>query len=424
MGDIFQSVLLRAAHERPYLALALHAAELVPTPGLGTFAVDKYCRIYVDPEMVGSKKGQWSVAQAAWVFVHEIGHWLFEHHARAEELIAAGECSECEAKLVNVCEDAELNCDPDLERHLPGDYVHPKKLGLEPHHLWEEYYAALRGKQPKCGGGHGKGDAADDGTGIPQVRDCGSGAHGQARPWEKPAPAKGGTPGISEGEGTLLRKIVAREIREAAQSEKMRGTIPLHWLRWADALLAPATIPWERELAALVRNALTMAAGCVDYSYSRPSRRGTFSGVIQPALRRPKPEAAVVIDTSGSMGQLDLSAALSEIDGILRAVGQRQVPVICCDAQAAPVQRVSSAMSVELIGGGGTDMGAGIAAAQNLKRAVIIVLTDGYTPWPKQAPRGMQLVIGLVRPAGQTGEPEGWGTPEYAKRVLHIPVAA
>ena len=46
------------------------------------------------------------------------------------------------------------------------------------------------------------------------------------------------------------------------------------------------------------------------------------------------------------------------------------------------------ARDVELLGGGGTDMGAGLAKAAELRPRpdLIIVLTDGYTPWPSAPP--------------------------------------
>jgi hypothetical protein len=49
-------------------------------------------------------------------------------------------------------------------------------------------------------------------------------------------------------------------------------------------------------------------------------------------------------------------------------------------------------------GGGGTDMGAGITAAYALRPrpAIAVVLTDGYTPWPDRAPKGMRVVVALL----------------------------
>jgi predicted metal-dependent peptidase len=138
----------------------------------------------------------------------------------------------------------------------------------------------------------------------------------------------------------------------------------------------------------------------VDYSCRRPSRRAAAVGnVVLPALRRPVPEVAVVCDTSGSMSDDLLAASLAEVEGLLGALGlARSLRVLACDTAVGPVKRVSSARQVELVGGGGTDMGAGIAAASALRPrpAVIVVLTDGYTPWPDAAPRGSKVVVGLL----------------------------
>jgi predicted metal-dependent peptidase len=94
-----------------------------------------------------------------------------------------------------------------------------------------------------------------------------------------------------------------------------------------------------------------------------------------------------------------LAMVLAEVEGLLRALGlARQVRVLACDTAVAPAQRVSSARQVQLVGGGGTDMGAGIDAAAALRPrpAVTVVLTDGYTPWPAAAPKGMRVVVGLL----------------------------
>ena len=118
----------------------------------------------------------------------------------------------------------------------------------------------------------------------------------------------------------------------------------------------------------------------------------------------------MVCDTSGSMTEDLLAMALAEVKGLLRSLGvARQVRVLACDTAAAPpAQRVSSARQVELVGGGGTDMGTGIAAASALRPrpAITVVLTDGYTPWPELPPKGMRVVIGLLG----DGDPDapGW----------------
>ncbi|NBQ63365.1 MAG: hypothetical protein EBU40_13935, partial [Proteobacteria bacterium] len=66
-------------------------------------------------------------------------------------------------------------------------------------------------------------------------------------------------------------------------------------------------------------------------------------------------------------------------------------------------------------GGGGTDMRRGIEGASTLtpRPDVVIVLTDGYTPWPSTPPHGMRVVIGLI--CHYWNAPE---TPSWARSVI------
>jgi predicted metal-dependent peptidase len=87
------------------------------------------------------------------------------------------------------------------------------------------------------------------------------------------------------------------------------------------------------------------------------------------------------------------------------------------------VQNVSNARQINLVGGGGTDMGAGLVAAAKLRPrpSVIVVLTDGMTPWPAEAPKGMQVVVGIIGNPARGGHP--WAAPKWA-RVVPIDAAA
>ena len=85
-----------------------------------------------------------------------------------------------------------------------------------------------------------------------------------------------------------------------------------------------------------------------------------------------------------------LGQALGEVGGVLRSLGvaRRDLRVVCCDAEAYEAQTVRDLGKVELAGGGGTDMGRGVEAAAALRPAphLIVVLTDGFTPWPPAPP--------------------------------------
>lgn len=246
--------------------------------------------------------------------------------------------------------------------------------------------------QGQDGGEHG--DRAQ--TPAPGAGRCGSCATGQKEPWEDGPPSDGD--GVSHAEGEMIRRDVARQITEHISAQ---GEAPGHWARWANEKLRPR-INWRRELAAAVRHAVADVAGASDYSYARPSRRQGQIGngkVVLPSLRRPVPSVAVVIDTSGSMSDAMLSQTLAEISGILKGLGQRDgITVLSVDAAVTTARKVFDARQVQLAGGGGTDMGEGIIAAAKLRPVpqVCIVLTDGYTPWPAQPPRGMKTVVVLV----------------------------
>jgi predicted metal-dependent peptidase len=179
-------------------------------------------------------------------------------------------------------------------------------------------------------------------------------------------------------------------------------------------------VDWRARLAALVRRAVAQAAGRVDHSYRRPSRRAAaVPEIVLPALVRPVPRIAVVVDTSGSVSRADLGQALAELGGVLRAAGHRRLDVICCDTRAYPVQRVTAASQVELIGAGGTDLRPGIAAATGGEPSagaaadLVIVLTDGHTPWPDRRPR-CPVVVCLF---GERASVPSWAGVVHVRRA-------
>ena len=376
---------LWATDRFPYLATGLFGAEVVAAAGSGTVSVDENWRMRADPDLTAD----WTAAQLGSVLVHHVCHLLRTHGERAQ---AFGVTSQDARRWVQAA-DAEINDDlipAGLE--LPGRPVLPRDLGAPDGLLAEQYFEA--GTTDRSGQIK---EAAGDWL------DCGSGADGVPRPGDGP-------PGLPAWQADLLRRQVAQDVIAHA---KVAGTVPGGLLRWAEQILNPK-VNWRKVLAAELRRAVAEVSGAVDYSYRRPSRRAAVAGnVVLPALRRPVPEVAVVCDTSGSMTEDLLAAALAEVEGLLRALGMaRQVRVLACDTAVSPAQRVSSARQVQLVGGGGTDMGTGIAAAAALRPrpAVTVVLTDGYTPWPSQAPKGTRVVIGLLGP----GAPDA---PSWARAV-------
>jgi predicted metal-dependent peptidase len=405
---------LWAATRFPYLATGLFGAQVSAEPGSGTVSVDESWRMRADPELTAG----WSAAQLGSVLVHHVCHLLRIHGERAQ---GAGVRPDETQRWIRAA-DAEINDDLiPAGLDLPGDPVLPRDLGADDGLLAEQYFAGIRrpakaggegraggkagvGEKGKAGGESGAGTkrrSGSSGRGEAEGSwlDCGSGADGVPRPGQ-------GEGGLPRWQAELLRRQVAQDV---ITHGRQPGTVPAGLLRWAEEVLHPK-VDWRTVLAAELRRAVAEVCGAVDYSYRRPSRRASVTApVVLPALRRPVPEVAVVCDTSGSMTADLLAMALAEVEGLLRALGlARQVRVLACDTAVAPAQRVSSARQVQLVGGGGTNMGAGIAAAAALRPrpAVTVVLTDGFTPWPGVAPKGMRIVVGLL--GEQAPEAPSW----------------
>jgi len=450
-----QAARLRLIKNRPYLASAAWALRPVPKSGLGTLAVDMYWRIYYDPDSLG----QWPVEAIEGVLYHEICHLLRNHAERMKD---------CDPRLSNIAADAEINDDLVRERVVfPTPPITPGMLGLPDNLLAEEYYAELQKQQKSLAGltangdesasntesnsQGGKGDSAQTNNGQneqkqendrqkrskasqgnlqgntaegdqdKQNRDqaenprpgsgyCGSCATGQKASWEEDSPKAGSTDGLSPLQAELIRREVAKQIKEYAQGQ---GHVPGHLVRWAEGKLRPQ-VNWRQKLAAAIRFALADTAGATDYSYRRPSRRqGQIgkAGVVFPSLRRPLPSVAVIADTSASISDKMLAQTLAEIAGILKSLGHQEgIYVLAVDQTVHTCRKVFRPEQIELVGGGGTNMGAGLEAAAKLRPLpqVGIVITDGQTPWPEKAPRGMKVIVVL----------SGEGTiPDWAKVI-------
>lgn len=381
---------LHAARVRPYLATALFALHTVESHRVPTMSVDRYWRCYVSPAFVACT----SEEELAGVWVHEVSHLLRDHHGRSDRVARErGLTGPGERLRMNIAADCEINDDvfgDGLVR--PEGAIGPEFLGLPAGQLMEDYLRRFRL------GAH---------TESLAWLDCGSGADGLEREWDL---GPDGAHGLSAQERDAVRFRVAQGITGRP------GDTPEGWQRWAQEAFHPPQ-PWRDLLGAAVRSAASGAGAGQDYTYGRPSRRSAgMPGVVLPSLRRKPPRVSVVIDTSGSVSDTELGSALLEVAAISRAVGGRRdlVSVLPCDASARVVHPLCRAEGIPLIGGGGTDLRTGFAAALRTRPRpdVVVVLTDGQTPWPSSQP-SCRTVVGLFprRTAGDGGWDED--DPDY-----------
>ncbi len=350
-----------------YLATALYALVPVTSSEVETASVDDHWRIYLDPGWLT----QAPVREVAAELAHLTWHLLLEHAERARDQHVDSATAESWHTA------ADLTVHDTLGHALVPALPSPHDHGLAPGRSAEEYFAQLSRLPPATGEPTG---AQGEDHHLPG---CGSGCDGLRRSHDLPPDLEAA---VEPEEARHIRRRVAIAYREHCTGI---GTIPGEAGRWAQQILEPS-IAWEPLLAQAVRRAAGWAHGHAEYTYRRPSRRsGAVPGVVLPATRRPLPRVAMVVDTSGSVDDTLLGRAQGEVDGALRALGVsgEAVSVIACDSAAGQAQPVRRGRDVRLVGGGGTDMRVGIEAAARLRpRAdLVVVLTDGYTPWPQSS---------------------------------------
>ena len=368
----------------PYISGILFNLRLVEANPLSvpTMAVDAGWRLYYSPDFVVSETPE----ALATVLLHESMHCLMAHNERFANVTD----SERNPFIWNICGDCAINhlLDesgmPWTEKVTPVRYFNYEDTGVNQSMITETAYAEMLKWRDEN-------SAQDDPRFTPP--DCGSVAGGSVREYELETNDED-APGFSAEQRAGVRDQVAGEILVRGED---RGDIPDGLLRWAQNHLDPQ-IDWRKQLGVSLRRAVASISGRRDYSFMRPSRRQEAmrligSSVLLPSLRQPAPpKVSVVLDTSGSITDLDLRKYLGEISGIIKAVGfVGGIQVIACDAEAQPPQTFKNANrleEIELIGGGGTDMRKGIDAAITSRQSpdVVVVITDGLTPWPESKP--------------------------------------
>jgi predicted metal-dependent peptidase len=169
-----------------------------------------------------------------------------------------------------------------------------------------------------------------------------------------------------------------------------------------------------------VRKALRESTlGRYDRTYKRPHRRqAAYGEFILASFYQPRPRPGFLIDTSSSMQDTQLARAVAELGGLTRQLGySTEVVVACCDAAVHSVRRVFTSAQLELYGGGGTDIGAGLRWFIDRKSGpidLLVIVTDCQTPWPEETPPFPVITIRVG-----DGAPPPWGD-TGANRVITI----
>jgi len=407
-----------ALQHMPYMASVIFAFRPVATTAVDTYAVDPGLRLYVNFEKC-IPLGAVFNGQA---ILHEASHVLAEHNMLADVCGVTPE----ERKAWNLAADFAINddlrdagCDA-----LAAHGVFAAQIG-EPDYLTPMHYMdVLRKKMQKSGNKPKQGQGAPGtGQGQPQpgsgqpgqdpapMKGCGSGAGGEKGSYELPDKTTDGKgDAATPMEKELVRIATAANIKNHQQAHGI-GSVPGAFSQMIEESLAESKTPWEQKLGAFVRRSLATKAGNFDTTYRRRNRRrmnetlsngqGRIVGrVIAPGYEKPVPIVHFFRDTSGSVSNHDLAVATNEVFAISRRLGIRgdELTVSDIDVRVHQSKKFNGKESVkEVQGRGGTDMRNAVihACEQKRKPSVIVIATDGETPWPEARP-SVPVVVLLV----------------------------
>ena len=447
-----QAAKVKVAINHPYIVTALLSMRFVESEAVPTMGVDKRWNCYYNKASLE----KWTVQETATVLEHEIWHLLRNHcdDTRKPKLGPHGKpaTDSTIANIWNIATDCEINDDLAADEHnkLPSGCYYPKTINMPEHLTAEEYYESEKiqvydvdaswaaaddqetkdklsgkevdqgqnGNQPGQGGskpgksGNPGSSVGKSGKGAGKLQHVapgfgGSCSDGVDRKWE--VTSIGGKP--QEHLSPMEKAIIAKSVAKAIKETQGRGNLPAGIERWADETLREQVVPWNKELASIIKGNLASLSGLGDVTYSKRHRRASMiKPFVRPAPYRLIPTITVVVDTSGSVSDKMLSQALTEVHGILKRNDGMGVIVLSCDAAVHSAKKVFNRHQVDLLGAGGTDMCVGIDKAMEYKPHVCVLITDGFTPYPEDAPNSYCRFVTLVLA-------EGGDVPKFGKVV-------
>ena len=294
--------------------------------------------------------------QLRFVVLHECYHKMYKHLTTWQHL--SKKCALTTNKACDYVINQQIIDDNDDEfvEGIEGMCIDPKYRGWDSQRVFDDIYKESDDDDEEGG---------DVGGGGQQPID--------EHDWE-------GAEGLSDEEQEGLAKEIDEAIRQGAITASKMGT---GGERTVADLLEPQ-VDWREVL----REFITDTCSGSDYAtYNRPNRRMMHTGIYFPSgITEQVDELVLAIDTSGSIGQRELTAFLSEIKSICDTVHPKKLRIIYWDTEvcAEEVYSVDEldtlTQSTKPAGGGGTDVSCvtSYMATNGINPQATIILTDGY----------------------------------------------
>ena len=315
------------------------------------------------------------------VLVHEVLHIVLQHLNRKGTR---------DHKLFNIANDMVVNDIIVTEgMNLPEDGILPKNheftieqtgyvikdINLKTsEEVYDELYHHIQKNKDKF-------PKSQDGSGI-DLGDIEKGfdEHNYADGEQAPGEEGKGQGKISKSELGKLEKKWKEALATATQEAQKRGLVPAGMERYVDEILE-GKVSWRHKLARYITNSMVS-----DFTWSRPSKRSASIGIYMPSVVRENVEIVVAVDTSGSIGQKELTEFLSEICSIARSFSNISMDLVIGDCQLTNHYQITNntigdILSLKIGGGGGTSHKFVQEWMEENKpnAKLLIALTDGYS---------------------------------------------
>jgi len=305
-----------------------------------------------------------SVKKLEFLFAHEICHAIFDHFGR---------CGSRDRMLANIAQDYAVN--QILVDERIGEKITEVKICYDAKYrgmAWEEIYDELYEKAEKIPMAQllaQLGELLDEHI----KEEEGVGSDG-----DKTKDGKG-KPSLSKEEAEALRQEIKEAMIQSAAAAGA-GKTPAGIMRMIKSITEPK-IDWrqlvQQEIQSIVRN---------DYSFQRVNRKSMHSGAILPGMKEATTiDVAISIDMSGSIGDEDATAFLSEIKGIMDQYEDFRINLWCFDTDIYNWKQITHDEAHELEeyvpeGGGGTDFEVNwrFMEENGIQPKKFIMFTDGY----------------------------------------------
>jgi predicted metal-dependent peptidase len=315
------------------------------------------------------------------VVAHEVMHNALAHHARRGPRDAKRWNVACDLAVNPLLLEAGFSL-PD-SRPVPGE---GKFKDLPRGKSAEDYYGHLPGDPPDGSTSNDADQGQDDsgpGANASQAGQDPGGCGGV----KDPANASPAACRQAEAEAAVA-------VAQAQQAAKARGQLPAGLARLVEEVLQPR-VDWRDVLCEFVSSHARN-----DYSWSPPNKRYVHAGLYLPGLRSEElGDVVLAVDTSGSIGEKELSRFAAEAQGILEAF-DCALTVLYHDAEVQKVQHWRSGdgpLVLEPVGGGGTSHVCVFnwVEEQGLQPTCIVCLTDLFTEFP-EVPSAMPVLWAVI----------------------------